>query len=70
MMSFSSHKTRKGENEVMMSCVVFTIMVFADIYTSNGWMMTLRKAVYKMRTNVDRLRLLVFWKGGREAFLI
>ena len=51
----------------MMRDVVFTSMIFAEMCRTTGLMMTLKKALFKMRTNVDSFSLRVFVKAGREG---
>ena len=59
--------TTRGESEEIMSDVVFTSMIFAEMFRTTGLMITLKKALYKMRTSVDSFSLLVFLNAGREG---
>ena len=50
-----------------MSDTDLTSMIFPVKCITTGWLATLKKALYKMRTNVDSFSLLVFLNAGREG---
>ena len=58
---------KRGENEVMINCIDFTSMIFPEKCITTGWLMKLKKALYKTKSNVDSFSLLVFLKAGREG---
>ena len=60
----------RGENEVKMSDIAFTRMTFPEKCKTNGWLMKLKKALYKTKTNVDIFSLLVSLKAGRDKLFL
>ena len=65
--SFSICTMTRGEKEVIMMEINFTRMTFPEKWRTTGWVTKLKKALYKMKTNVDNFSLLVFLKAGREG---
>ena len=60
----------RGENEVKMSDIAFTRMTFPEKCKTNGWLMKLKKALYKTKTNVDIFSFLVSLKAGRDKLFL
>ena len=56
-----------GEKEVMMREIDLTRMMLPVNRRTTGWMTKLKKALYKMRTNVESFSLLVFVNAGSEG---
>ena len=57
----------RGKKEVMMSDIDLTSMIFPVNRRTTGWLIKLKKALYKMRTNVESFSLLVFVNAGSEG---